>query len=309
MKVRKLIGSRMAGLMLAIAYIIYVAGAVLPAASWAKEAGQAPADISRILSIGGDVTEILYVLGVADKIVALDSTSKFPPEAMKDKKVVGYMRALSTEGVLSTNPSIIIASESAGPPEVVKVLKQSSVPYMEIKDDTSVHGVVEKIRAIGGIIGRKEQAETLAKSIEAEFEALEKARASIAAPARALFVLSVQNGRTTVGGKGTSADAILALAGAKNAAAEIDGFKPVSDEQLTEMAPDAVVVMRRGGGAHMGSESVMALKGLQGSPAAKAGRLVEMDALYLLGFGPRAPAAARDLMKALYPEASTAKPD
>ncbi len=56
------------------------------------------ADTSRIVSIGGDVTEILYALKAAPKIVAVDTTSTYPASALKEKKSVGYMRALSTRG-------------------------------------------------------------------------------------------------------------------------------------------------------------------------------------------------------------------
>ena len=63
------------------------------------------ADTGRIVSIGGAVTEILYALGADKKIVGVDSTSLYPPRAMKDKPNVGYMRQLSAEGVLGLRPS------------------------------------------------------------------------------------------------------------------------------------------------------------------------------------------------------------
>ena len=60
--------------------------------------------------------------------------ASFRPAALKDKPNVGYMRALSTEGVVSVGASLIIASAGAGPPEVVKTLKTTSVPYVEVTD-------------------------------------------------------------------------------------------------------------------------------------------------------------------------------
>ncbi|HEX2336341.1 MAG TPA: hemin ABC transporter substrate-binding protein, partial [Hyphomicrobiaceae bacterium] len=58
-------------------------------------------DASRILSVGGDITEIIYALGADARLVGVDSTSQFPAKALKDKANVGYMRALSIEGVIS----------------------------------------------------------------------------------------------------------------------------------------------------------------------------------------------------------------
>lgn len=254
------------------------------------------------------MTEILYDLGQADKVVAVDSTSQFPEQALKDKRNVGYLRALSAEGVLSVNPTLIIASEQAGPPEVVKALKSTNIRYVEIGDKPTVEGVPAKVRAIGDVVGARDAAEALVAKIQADFDALASDRKTMQQKKRVLFVLAVQNGRAIVGGTGTSADAMLQIAGADNAAASISGFKPVSDEQLAEFAPDAIITMRRGDGNGHGTDQVLALAGLRGTPAAKPENSIEMDGLYLLGFGPRAPAAARDLMRKLYPQLSTATP-
>ncbi|WP_409561422.1 hemin ABC transporter substrate-binding protein [Hyphomicrobium sp. MC8b] len=281
---------------------VALAAAATPSFSHRTMAADAPVGTQRILSIGGDITEILYDLGQQDKIVAVDVTSQFPPEALKEKKSVGYMRALSAEGTLSVSPTLIIASDGAGPPEVVNALKSSGVRYVDIADKPSAEGVPAKIRHIGSVVGADDAAKALASKVESEFAALENDRKQIKTLKKALFILAIQNGRATVAGAGTSADSILQLAGVDNAAAGVNGFKPVSDEQLTEFAPDVVVMMRRGTTDDHNASQALSLPGLSQSPAAKTKSLVAMDGLYLLGFGPRAPSAARDLMKAIYTE-------
>lgn len=258
-------------------------------------------DTSKIISIGGDITEILYAIGADKSIVAIDSTSQFPPEALQQKKDVGYVRALSTEGVLSVNASLIIASDRSGPPEVVKALKASPVQYIEIVEDYSPLGIAGKARQVSRIVGLEAAGNELASRIERDFETLATQRALIKKPLRAVFVLNVANGRATVGGSNTSADAILKLAGAENAAASVNGFKPISDEAMVELKPEAIVTMRRSGGDHS-TDQILAMKGMSTSPAVVEKRIFNMDGLYLLGFGPRAPAAALDLMRMLYPD-------
>jgi iron complex transport system substrate-binding protein len=149
----------------------------------------------------------------------------------------------------------------------------------------------------------------LVAKIDAEFAELAARRAAIGRPVRALFVLSVQNGRAVVGGRGTSADAMLRLAGADNVAAPVAGFRPVTDEALLELAPEAIVAMRRGGDndAHDIGQ-LFSVKGVSASPAGLARRVIMMDGQYLLAFGPRAPAAALDLMQALYPDPAATTP-
>lgn len=259
------------------------------------------ADTSRIVSIGGDVTEILYALKADAKIIAVDSTSQFPAEALSTKANVGYMRALSAEGVLSTNPTLIIAAKDAGPPPVVAVLKAASIPYVEVPDDKTPEGVAAKIRFIASVIGAEAAGEAIAKDVERDFAVLAAQRAKIAKPKRALFVLSVQNGRATVAGTGTSADAMLKLAGAVNAAGATQGYKPLADEAGVELVPDSIVTMQHGRSGPP-SDPISTVTALAGSPAVKLRRIIEMNGLYLLGFGPRCASAARELMAALYPE-------
>jgi iron complex transport system substrate-binding protein len=263
------------------------------------------ADSSRILSIGGDITEIVYALGAGARVVGIDSTSQFPPSALKEKLSVGYMRALSSEGVISVGATLVLASERSGPPEVVKTLKATSVPYVEVPEGYSAAGIRQKVHLIARAIGADSEGERLGAQVETDFVALAAARAKITKPLRALFVLAVQNGRATVGGKDTSADAILTLAGAENAAVAVSGFKPLPNEAIVELAPEVVVAMRRTSSDAHDVEQIFALKGLESTPAGANRRLVMMDGLYLLGFGPRAPAAARDLMGMLYPKLAT----
>jgi iron complex transport system substrate-binding protein len=263
---------------------------------------QSPAAVvdskARIISIGGDVTEIIYALGVNERLVAVDSTSQFPASALKSLKSVGYMRALSTEGVLSMKPTFIIASERAGPPEVVKALK-SAITYVEIIDGTSAAGVSAKIDAVAAALGVTERGKVLSQQVRDDLTKLANSRTTINKPLRALFILNTQSGRVTVGGSGTSADAILSLAGLVNTASSVTGFKPVSDEALLTMRPEVAVVMARSSGEH-DAKAALALPALATSPAAQNGKVIVMDGLMLLGFGPRVAEAARSLMREAY---------
>ncbi|KAB2919788.1 MAG: ABC transporter substrate-binding protein [Hyphomicrobiaceae bacterium] len=264
-------------------------------------------DTSRILSIGGDITEIVYALGAGDRVVAVDATSTFPPQALEQRPSIGYMRALSTEGVLSVGATLILASERCGPPEVVKALKSTSLPYFEVRDEQSPGGIGDKVRTIAKAIGAEQAGEALVAKIEADFSALAVQRAKVRRPIRALFVLSVQNGRAVVGGRNTAADVMLKLAGAKNVAADVIGFRPLSDEAIVELAPEVLVAMRRGSdNDNHDIAQIFSVKGIQSSPAGANKRLIMMEGQYLLGFGPRAPAAARELMTALYPDLKAA---
>lgn len=266
-----------------------------------------PNDISRIVSVGGDVTEILYELGLGDHVVAVDTTSVFPQEAVSEKKSVGYMRALSTEGVLSVGPTLILATDKSGPPEVVAALKDSSIPFVSVQSADTPEGVAEKTQLIANIVGKQEAGQALAARILADFETVGETRKRIEKPAKVLFLLSVQSGRALAGGRHTAADAMLGLIGAENVARSFDGYKPLSGEAALALAPDAIIVMRAAPGHRISEASdpiateIKAIAGLASTPAVRDGRIIEFDGSLMLQFGPRAPRAAQDLMQILYP--------
>lgn len=259
----------------------------------------AAADPARILSIGGSITEIVYALGQGDRLVGRDSTSTFPPEAQALPDL-GYMRALSPEGVLSAAPDLILADADAGPPEAVAAIRAASVPYVEVPSDESAPGVAAKIRRVAEALGTPAAGETLATQVETAIEAAAASGAAELEKRRAIFLLSVEGGRLMAAGEGTGADAMLHLAGAENALSGFRGYKPVSAEAVLAAAPDAVVMMDRAGEHGATPEEVFALSGLAGTPAAEAGALIRMDGLFLLGFGPRTGAAVEALHAALY---------
>ncbi|MGO4526608.1 hemin ABC transporter substrate-binding protein [Microvirga sp. 2MCAF35] len=273
-----------------------IAVPVLMLAARRAKAASAP----RIVSVGGAVTEILYRLGQEAGIVGVDSTSLYPAEALKTNVNVGYIRALGAEGVLSLDPTLVIAAEGAGPPDAIRLIEQAGIKILRVPDRPSADGIVERVKVIAQTLDVPERGAALIQEIEAGFAELTATRTRIKQPTRALFVLSLQNGRPLVGGQGTTADAMLSLAGAANAASSLSGWKPMSDEGLIAAAPDAIVMMNHGpGGA---AQDPFTFPAFAATPAAARHRLVVMDSLYLLGFGPRTPAAARELMAALHPD-------
>src|SRR5690606_20849066 len=124
------------------------------------------------------------------------------------------------------------------------------------------------------VMGAPERGALLVAEIEQGFETLADARAGLSHSPRTLFVLSLQNGRPLVGGRGTTADAMLALAGATNAAASLDGWKPLSDEGVIAAAPEVVVMIEHGPGGP--ARDPFALPAFAATPAAEKHRIIVM---------------------------------
>ncbi|WP_019223743.1 heme/hemin ABC transporter substrate-binding protein [Bartonella rattaustraliani] len=253
---------------------------------------------ARIVSIGGSLTEIVYALGAQDQLVARDSTSIYPQEALK-LPVLGYMRALSPEGVLSLAPEGILLVEGSGPASTIDILKKASIPMVIVPENYSRESVIEKIRIVGHALHREAQAAALIKKISRDFVDNDALLAKVTKPKRVLFVLSVQNGRVMASGTDTAADGIIKLSGGINAITDYKGYKLLNGEALLQSNPDVILLVKhRKQSANL--EKILAIPAVQATNAAKNHAIKQMDVMYLLSFGPRTASASRELINILY---------
>jgi len=258
-------------------------------------------DTSRLVSVGGDVTEVIYALGEESRLIARDTTSTYPEAALKLPDV-GYMRALSPEGILAMNPTAIIAVEGSGPQEALNVLKNASVPFETVPNAYTRDGIIAKIDRVGTLLNVQEKARALEEKVGADLDAAvtDAGKRPEAERKRVLFVLSAQNGRIMASGTGTAADGIIKLAGAINAVGEFPGYKPLTDEAIISAKPDVILMMNRGDGAGTRNEDLLAQPSIALTPAGEKKAIIRMDGMHLLGFGPRTASAVRELNTAIY---------
>jgi len=280
------------------ASLLVAVGLTATAAS-AEEGATTFKDASRIASVGGSVTEIVFALGEEDKLVARDSTSLYPEAATKLPDV-GYMRQLSPEGVLSVNPSGLLVLEGSGPKETIDVLKKASVPFIMVPETYDHAGILEKIRVVGKAFDADQKAAELVASVDADLAAAEKLTTGIPEKKRVLFILSMQGGKILAAGSHTAASGIIELAGAVNAIDGFSGYKQLSDEAAILAKPDIILMMDRGGDHSVANAQLFAHPAIAPTPAGQNKQLIRMDGNYLLGFGPRTAGAIRDLAAALY---------
>ncbi len=274
-----------------LARIAAAAVAVLTAAA------PLPADpAQRIVSVGGSVTEIVYALGQQDRLVARDTTSNHPPEALALPDV-GYVRRLSAEGVLSVNPDLILAEDGAGPPEVLELLDETQIPVVTVPMGFDRDAVLAKITTVADALGVPEDGAALAGEVAT---AIDTAVAETDLSGRkVLFVLALQGGRVLAGGEDTAADGILTLTGAENAVEGFTGYKLLTDEAILTAAPDVILMMDASGTRHIADEDLLAIPAIAATPAARSGAILRMDGMLLLGFSVRTGQAITELSEKL----------
>lgn len=248
----------------------------------------------KIVSVGGALTEIIYALDAEDMLVGSDTTSYFPADAEKLPKV-GYQRALSAEGILSLNPDLVILTDEAGPPPVLKQLETAGVKLLKIDAGRSVEDVKNSIKTIAKELDKTQEANNLIEKIDEQIVVLNEAINSQKEQNKVMFILQHGGGAPMVAGMGTAADSIIKLSGAANAVTEYEGYKPLTPESAVAMQPDFILITNQGFEQAGGKEGLLRLSGISLTKAAAEGNVIVMDSQLLLGFGPRTVDAALQL--------------
>ena len=244
-------------------------------------------DASRIVSAGGSVTEIIYALGAESRLVAVDTTSNFPSSAA-DLPSVGYVRALSTEGMLSTRPTLILGEDDMGPPEVLSQLTSLGIELAVVPERWHGQGIVEKVRCISSIVGVGQGArDALIEKLQNHMDDLSYQRSLIDKPIRVALLLSLRDGVPTAAGSETSGHGVLKMAGLTNVFADFEGWKPIAPEAMIKRNPDVIFITERSAKAAGGIEGVIADPIIELTDAGSSGNVFAVDGMALLGFGPR----------------------
>jgi len=266
--------------------------------AWARD-GARPLPAARLVSVHSSLTETVYRLGAQDQLVGTDTTSTFP-EAANHTRKVGYMRTLSAEGLLALRPTAVLATDDAGPPVVLAQLKQAGVPVHVLRSTLRFDDVLEKVRLVAQLTQREAQGRALAATLQAQWQAVQGRLASqrAAGAPRVMFVMAHGGGAMTAG-RETSAHAMLQLAGARNALEQVHGFKALNAESVVLAQPDVVLTTTESLAFLGGPERLWQQAGLAQTPAARRQRLVALDGMALLGFGPRMPEALDQLQRQL----------
>ena len=259
-----------------------------------------PLEGVRAVVLFGDLTETVFALDAGHIVVGRDATSIYPPEAELLPNL-GFDQELSAEGVLSLEPTIVIGSPSAGPPEVLEQIRSAGVEVLIIPDLYTFEAPAMKIRAIGAALGLEQRAEELVADVEARIDAVFREVAERYAETQrrpsVLFLYVRRNAPQLVAGEDSPAASMIEAAGGTDAGTQagIYGFAPLTPEAIVAADPEALLVMQRAIDSIGGIDGLLEVPGVAQTRAGRARRVIAMDDLYLLGFGPRLPEALRDL--------------
>jgi len=262
----------------------------------------------RIVSLAPSNTELLFALGLGERVVGVTQFCNYPAAAGKIEPVAGFSD-LSAEKIAAVRPDLVLASRG-NDAEALETVRQMDVPVFALANNT-VAEVIESVRRLGRLTDRQEAAMVLAASLQARVDSVSRRVQLHSADERPGVLWAYVGDPIYTAGTGTIIDDVIQTAGGRNLGREAgEGWPQVSLESVVDWRVDVLLTsLRLGEGTPAAAiETELArMRGLDGwrqLPATKAGQLVHVDADLLTRAGPRIVDAVEILAASLYPVSS-----
>jgi iron complex transport system substrate-binding protein len=259
-------------------------------------------DTSRIIPLWDSIAEVVFALGLGDRVVARDTSTTFS-EARK-LPLVTRAHDVTAESVLSLHPTLILADELTGPPEALRQIRDVGVPVVVFRRPTNVAEIPAQIRRIATALGVKSAGEELASKATTDIDKVREGLPANAKKPRVAFLYIRGNaGVSLIAGPGSGVDSMIAAAGGSDAGTAIhlaNPFTPLTSEALVEAKPDVILMTTTGLKSVGGVNGLLDVPGVAQTPAGRDRRIVTMEDGLLFSFGTRTAKALRTLSAAFY---------
>ncbi|MFD5768147.1 hemin ABC transporter substrate-binding protein [Streptomyces sp. NPDC127049] len=258
----------------------------------------------RIVPLSGSLSEIVFTLGLGDRVVARDVTATF--EQAADLPVVTRAHDVSAESVLSLKPTLVLAESTTGPAEAIAQIRDAGVPLVVVPAAKDLDDVGSRIDDVAAALGVPAAGEELRERTAERLDAVrEKIPAHADRPRVAFLYVRGSAAVYLLGGAESGASSLLEAAGAVDAGKESGlkkDFTPITTEALAQAAPDAILVMTKGLQSVGGVDGLVKIPGVAETPAGADRRVVSVDDGVLLNYGPRTDQVLASLVDQLYGE-------
>lgn len=270
--------------------ILLLSAAFLASCSGADKDTQRKDEKKRIVSLGGTITEIIYMLGEQGQLVAVDITSTYPAQAEKLTNL-GHVRGITGEVILSQKPTHVLAFKGELKPAILSQLKAAKTEVVEIDREFSVNGAKKAITQLAGWFGKESEGKKLCSDIDRDLSQVKK----LSNPPGVLFIYARGAGTLMVAGDNSQVSEVIKLAGGMNAATGFEDFKPLTAEAVIAANPDVLLMFDSGVQSLAGETGVFDVPGVAQTTAGKNHALIAMDGQFLTGFSPRVGKAIAEL--------------
>lgn len=270
---------------LLISVLVCVALIILGSQRHHEEISVPARNPERIVSLAPDITEILFALGLGDKIIAVDSDSDYPPEAA-DKQKVGTFWKPSTEAILTMKPDLVITQWFAEQKSAANTLEQLGYKTLVLSMQ-KFSELPEVLNKIGNATGTEDKAKQLANDIENKINEL-KAKYNRTEKIKVLWV--IQEEPLRVAGRDTFLNELMEVAGGENAIGKtLQQYPSISAEVIISSGAEVIIqsAMSKDNLESQQKNAELFWSKYPNLPAVKNGRIYVLYSDTLLRLGPR----------------------
>ncbi|MFF2291218.1 ABC transporter substrate-binding protein [Peribacillus butanolivorans] len=250
-----------------------------------------------VVSLQPSNTEILFELGLGDKVVGVTDFDNYPEEA-KDIEHVSDSVNINAEKIISLKPDAIIAY-TIGDETTMKPLEDAGIPVFIIKSATNFDDVYGDIGQIAEVMGVAEKGEELVKDIQNQITSVEEKIETLDEKEQTYFEISPAPEIYTTGSE-TFQQEILETAGIENIFADQKGWVKVSDEEIVKRNPNAILTTATY--ADDAVDEIKSRKGWEDITAVKNDQVYLLDENIMSRPGPRIGEAVELAAKTVYPD-------
>ncbi len=239
----------------------------------------------RIVSMAPNITEILFALGLGERVVGVTRFCDFPPEARTIPKIGGLVDP-NVEIIRSLDPELVIAFRG-NPLRVVERIRKLGLPVFVLDIGQNLDDLFPLIGRIGRVTRTERQAAELLAGLRRRLGAVDEALREVVSRPKA-FVLLYGQGLWTCGGE-SYVDDLIARAGGENVAAAMPKkWVLYKRERIIKDDPDIIFILARSAADfEAGRDWLLRMPGLALVKAVRSGRIYDLDENAASRFGPR----------------------
>ena len=254
----------------------------------------------RIVSLAPSNTEILFALGLGDKVVGVTEYCNYPQEAMTKPKVGGFSN-VDIEKVVSLEPDLVLATHIHGK-TVIPALEKLGLTVVAITPG-SLNEVLDSITLVGKITGQSREASKLINDLGTRIETVADKTRNLSPDQKPRVFYVTWHDPLMTAGTETLADDVISSAGGQNIAYDISGDKAINLETVIYRDPQVIVAsVGMGSGEDLPWQYVQTEPRLENTQALLNDRVYKIDGDVIHRPGPRIVDALEQMAQFIHPE-------
>ena len=253
----------------------------------------------RIISLSPSNTEMVYALGLQDKLVGVTSYDNYPPDA-KNKPVVSDYSTVDLEKIVKAKPDLVLA-DSIHKNDTIPALEKLGITVYAMTPN-NIDGIFNEIKALGQITGKTQAADILVSSLKTRIQAVADKTVKLTdfEKPRVLFITWYDPIWTA--GSDTMIQYLINEAGGANIASDLNGYATITLESVIQRNPQVIIVMSGTGTQNESLDYILSNEQFKSTDAVKNGRVYEIDADIFGRTTPRIVDGLETLAKLIHPE-------